>query len=492
MAYTRKNGKSSKKSKSYTQGDDHTPLGEKAVQNFTQMILTRMEAMKASDWQQGWTGANGQAMGFPQNLSGRTYSGTNAFFLQMDSAAKGYKTPVYLTMHQANEQKLRIKKGSTAMPVIYWDITIKDAKDNKVSKDDYRNMTKSEQDQCTIGTFLKGYYVFNIDQTNMETAKKEKYDSIVDRFKAHEIIGKEGMYENAAIDRMIDKDEWLCHIQADKLSDGAFYNRVKDTVIVPMKEQFNKGSTQEEIYKDGMEFYSSLLHEMAHSTGSEDRLNRVKGQRFGDPKYAKEELIAELTAALVGNAMGFDKRILDNNAAYVDGWIDVLKQEPRFIVSVMSEVNKASNMILEEVDKQRIALGERPVKANYVTENVEKPEEAAVMAKKVSQVSIINDYLDPTKPLRPIEDYFEPRLHKDYHGNWHLTMSTKGTHKDLADAKPITHEEAFRCTSTRYPDTPWDCANKHFASEIEAFNTGKFKLIAANSRSRGYSSQMSR
>ena len=60
---------------------------------------------------------------------------------------------------------------------------------------------------------------------------------------------------------------------------------------------------------------------------------------FGDPKYAKEELVAELTAAMVGNTMGFDKRILDNNAKYVDSWMDTLKKEPPFILSVMADVN---------------------------------------------------------------------------------------------------------------------------------------------------------
>ena len=70
---------------------------------------------------------------------------------------------------------------------------------------------------------------------------------------------------------------------------------------------------------------------------------------------------AELTAAMVGNSMGFDKRILDNNAAYLDSWISTLKENPKFIVSVMADVNKAANMVLEEVDKQKMALGEEPL-----------------------------------------------------------------------------------------------------------------------------------
>lgn len=110
-----------------------------------------------------------------------------------------------------------------------------------------------------------------------------------------------------------------------------------------------------------MEFYSTALHEMAHSTGTVQRLNRLSGDKFGDPKYAKEELVAELTSAMIGNSMGFDKRILNNNAAYLDNWIGALKENSKFIVSVMADVNKAANMVLEKVDEQKLALGEPPL-----------------------------------------------------------------------------------------------------------------------------------
>ena len=82
--------------------------------------------------------------------------------------------------------------------------------------------------------------------------------------------------------------------------------------------------------------------------------------RFGAPKYAKEELVAELTAAMISHPMGFDPKVTDNSAAYLDSWIGVLKQEPKFIVSVMAGVNRASDMILDHVDRQRLALNEQP------------------------------------------------------------------------------------------------------------------------------------
>ena len=70
--------------------------------------------------------------------------------------------------------------------------------------------------------------------------------------------------------------------------------------------------------------------------------------------------MAELTAAMISHSMGFDSKITDNSAAYLDSWIGVLKKEPKFIVSIMADVNKASDLILDHVDKQRLVLGEQP------------------------------------------------------------------------------------------------------------------------------------
>lgn len=326
--------------------------GNKAIDKFTEMMIDRMERLKAGDWKKGWIGG-GAVMGMPQNLTGRNYSGSNSFFLQLDSAMHSYRTPVYMTFHQAMNEGLHIKKGSTSMPVIYWDLTVKDKDGHKVSRDDYRNMTESERQLCDVRPFMKSYMVFNIDQTNLEEVNKEKYDKVIDRFKAPELRDTKGMYVNAALDRMFERQEWICRVQTDKMSDSAYYSPSRDIVVLPKKEQFNIGSTPEEIYKDGMEYYSSALHEMTHSTGTPERLNRTKGDKFGDDKYAKEELVAELSAAMMGNAMGFDARILDNNAAYLDGWIATLREDPKFIVSVMADVNKASGMVLKRLTSRR-------------------------------------------------------------------------------------------------------------------------------------------
>lgn len=339
--------------------------GEKAIAKFTEMMIARMEELKGNGWKQGWIGGNafGDA---PQNLAGRTYSGANAFFLQMYAGMYDFKTPVFMTFLQATKEKLRINKGATSFPVVYWDLSIKDENGKRVSKEDYELMPKAQQEKMEVFPFLKAYSVFNIDQTNLEVVNKERYDGLVDKFKAEHREDTQGMYENLSLDRMVEKQEWVCPIHAEKQSNDAYYTPNPDVIVIPNKSQFKKGLDQDSIYKDGMAYYATMLHEMAHSTGSPMRLNRNMSGKFGNPTYAKEELVAELTAAMVGNSMGFDKRILDNNAVYLDSWIRVLKQEPKFIVSVMADVNKASSMIMEKIDEQRNALNQAPSKTDKV------------------------------------------------------------------------------------------------------------------------------
>ena len=219
--------------------------GEKAVEKFTEMMVERMQSMKASDWRQGWTNGKGTMLGMPQNLSGRNYSGTNSFFLQMDTAMNAYRTPVYMTFMQAQKENLRIKKGAQSMPVIYWDLNIKDERGKRVAESDYKQMSRGEQAKCEVRPFLRAFSVFNVDQTNLEEVNKEKYDAIVDRFKGPQLRDTQGMYENRALDRMFERQEWICRGQNDRIVDGGYYSPARDMVIIPMKEQFNIGKNAE-------------------------------------------------------------------------------------------------------------------------------------------------------------------------------------------------------------------------------------------------------
>lgn len=332
-----------------------------ALQRFAEMLIKRMEEMQ-KDWHKGWIGG-GLMFGLPQNISGRTYEGSNAFLLFLHTAENGYKAPVYMTYGQLYKEGAHVLKGEKAVPVFKWGFSIKDKDGKKVTEEEFHNMTDDEKKECKRRPFLKIYPEFNIDQTNMSEVNKEKYDAVVSQFRKTDVPTiTDGMYVNKAIDRMMEKQEWVCKIQYDKEEKGAYYSPAKDIVVLPTKAQFRiHPDDPEECFKDGQEYYGTALHEMAHSTGHPSRLDRLKPAAFGSPEYAKEELVAELTSAMVGNTLGFDRRISDNNVAYLQNWTSALRKEPKFIVTVMADVNKASRIIIENIDKQRIALGEKPL-----------------------------------------------------------------------------------------------------------------------------------
>ena len=395
-------------------------MAEKAIDRFAQMMVTRLEEMKGQQWEKGWIDGGGRTHGLPQNLSGRRYSGHNDFFLQLHTAVNGYDVPVYATYKQIKEAGATIAKGEKAMPVIYWNVTHKDENGQKVSDEAYEAMTKAEQEKVKTIPIMMGYYVWNLQQTNFPEIKPEQYAKLTGQFKAPHIEDATGMYTSKEFDQMIDKQAWVCKIN-NVDGAGAFYSQSKDEITVPTKKQFKIHDTPEEIYKDGMEYYSSIAHEMAHSTGIEKRLGRDMEGHFGDPKYAKEELVAELTAAMVGNTMGFDKRILDNNAKYVDSWMDTLKKEPRFILSVMADVNKASKMILDHVDAQRLEMGMTALQPKEETAN-EKTAEA-----KVAPETTMGIAAEPiAKPKTKAEEKAE------------LAKGTAAVFKDLKEKHPDT------------------------------------------------------
>ena len=337
---------------------------DEILKKFADMMVKIIKKANANNWKKGWMGINGSIQGLPQNISGRTYSGGNSFFLMFNTAEKGYKTPVYMTFKQANEQNLHVKSGEKSVPIFKWGLSIKDENGKRVSEEDYNAMSQEERVTMDVRPFPKMFHVFNIDQTNLEEVNKKRFDAIVARFQTpeQEVKDTEGMYVNEALDRMFEQKAWHANIQYDKPADQAFYRPSTDTIVLPMKEQFKLGKTPEEVYHDGMEYYSTALHEMAHSTGHESRLDRKFGAQ-GTDNYAHEELIAEMTSALVGSTMGFDRKILENNANYLSGWLSRLRDKPETITTIMTDVGKASDMIIEKVDEQRIALNQTPLKA---------------------------------------------------------------------------------------------------------------------------------
>ncbi len=327
-----------------------TGYNEKVLRQFAEMMIERMEAVKAGDWEKGWLGAS--KGGVPVNVNGKAYRGGNVFMLMLDSAMKDYDVPVYCTMLQANKMHAHINKGEKSTPVIFWEYVYKDAAGRKIDYGAYSQMPKAERILCKKYPVLKCYRVFNIAQTNLADVQPDKVAKLKAAFTtAADAMDDKGMYCNDALDRMLQRQAWFCPVNADKPSDKAFYSPSADCIVMPMKKQFKRHRTKKDAYIDGQEFYSTLLHEMVHSTGVESRLNRSLNGRFGGEKYAKEELVAELGAARIAYELGFSARVLSNSAAYLDAWIAALRQEPQFILTVMGDVEKASQMILDRLQR---------------------------------------------------------------------------------------------------------------------------------------------
>ena len=385
MAY-RKTNASSSASSSYS---------DAVIQQFADMMIKRMEEMKDSNWQKGWMNGRGDA-GFPRNaLTGRLYNGINPFMLMYDTIEHEYTTSMYLTARQLFsmndslkdpstgkialenlDKVMKINKGEKAFPVYYIIHKYKDMQGKEYSDQEYNDLSEEQRKDIKAYFYPKVHHLFNIDQTNMKEVNPSLYNSFVDKYtKRPSLPDSEGMYVNEDIDSLLansksevwksgkDNLSWYCPIDQTANILTPHYNISKDYIKVPLKNQYKTSDSKEGIFADGQAFYATLLHEMAHSTGPKGRLNRDLNGSFGDKKYAKEELVAELSAALISSTMGFDKRINDNNAKYVSSWLKVLKEEPSFIKTVLSDVDKASDMIIEKIDEQRVGLNQTPLRA---------------------------------------------------------------------------------------------------------------------------------
>lgn len=369
-----------------TSKGNHT---KEQLEKLASKLIDRLEQMKASGWQKGWFDTATAAM--PQNYDGRAYSGGNAFFLRLYSEMEGYKSPTFITFKQMEainnsifkdgkidwEKAVKIKKGEKATSIMFYDVYYTDKDGHRIpdKKADEMGLRDKKNEELagmgiTTKAFLRFYPVFNIDQTTLPDVLPEKYQKVLDRFKAKEVKDTQGMFESKEIDRMLERQEWVCPIVYDKASDRAFYSPLSDSITVPMKGQFAIHRDKDGLYADGMEYYATIIHEMAHSTKS--RLNR-------DMKdYAKEELVAEMTAAIVSSSMGFNNRIIQNNLEYINSWMQSLKENPQFIRSIVSDVTKASGMVIASIDSQRLAMGESPLMATEAKEKKTGKAEAKV------------------------------------------------------------------------------------------------------------------
>lgn len=299
---------------------------------FTELLIKKMEEVNTG-LQKPWFSGSFFAS---ENIRGNKYSGGNAFMLQILCEMKGYELPVFLTFNQAKEEGISILKGEKSFPVYFFNfIVIHITTKEKISIEAYRELSEEEREKYNVFRNLKYYLVFNIEQTDMREKKPELYKTIKDKFSI--TVEKKSQKSVEILDDVIQNQSWYCPI-IEKLSDSAYYSPGKDEIIIPERKQF----------ADDIRYYSILLHEMAHSTGAKERLNRTFA-KSGSKEYAHEELIAELTAAFSGCQLGVSTTIHEDNCKYIKGWIKNLKETPNYLYTILADVAKASSFIQEKI-----------------------------------------------------------------------------------------------------------------------------------------------
>ena len=253
------------------------------------------------------------------------------------SEIMGYRTPVFMTFRQAKEEGLNIRKGSDAFPVYFWKMYVRHKETRKkIELADYYRLPKEQQKHYDLIPVMRYYPVFNLDQTDMQEQQPERYAQLTTSTEPKDY--SDGL-ACGPMDRMLERQSWLCPIYL-KYGNRASYSPSLDRIICPLKEQFPEGAA----------FYTTLLHEMSHSTGHPNRLGRLKESSYGDADYAREELVAELTAALCGAMLDFATTPREENAAYLNGWLEELQKEPTYLFDILTDVNRAVRMISERLE----------------------------------------------------------------------------------------------------------------------------------------------
>lgn len=405
---------------------------DKALDLFADMMIERIQSLSGKDgWKKPWFTEG--TLQWPKNLNGREYNGMNAMMLLLHCEKEGYKIPRFCTFDRIQlfnkagkkdeEQKPRVSvlKGEHSFPVMLTTFTVvnKETKEH-IKWEDYKLLSQEEREKYNVYPKLQTYHVFNVAQTNLKEVRPKFWEKLEQEYSMPK-VEKDEQYAFEPVDRMIADNRWICPIKP-MFGDSAYFSISKNEIVMPEKRQF----------KDGESFYSNLFHEMGHSTGAEGQLDRIKPATFGSAEYAREELVAELTAALTAQRYGMTKHLKGDSAAYLKSWLDSLKESPQFIKTTLLDVKKATSMLTQHIDK--IAMEIDQEKKAEQKENVGKEEnmEGSMDDGRVYYASVA--YLqstDDTSELDKLKD------RGDYDGLLKLA-------KDYYDGNGMDEEHTYR------------------------------------------------
>jgi len=254
-----------------------------------------------------------QNAGFPKNTNtGREYRGINRFLLGFTAWQRGYDSSYWLTFNQAKDRGSSIRKGEKSSIVVFWK---------------HYETTDAETGEPVNIPFLRYYRVFNVEQCEGIEAPDAIPYTPTD-FKPIETA-------EAIVRGYIDGPT------IEHRGVRAFYQPSNDVVQLPEQSRF--ASTED--------YYATLFHELAHSTGHSKRLDRgldTNLQPFGSPDYGKEELVAEMAAAFLSAHTEIKPITIENQAAYIGGWMKQLKQDKRLVVVAAGAAQRAADRIFSD------------------------------------------------------------------------------------------------------------------------------------------------
>jgi antirestriction protein ArdC len=273
----------------------------KTFEIITDRILSALDA-GTIPWRKPWT-----CGGAPRNfVTGKPYHGLNVFLTVM----QGYASPYWLTFKQAQEQGGQVKKGEKGTPVIFWNWRTRQVEGGEGA---------IEEKEIP---FMRYYTVFNLAQVDGIAAPDGQSEEFANLLSCEDVITN--MPQAPVIEHGYAK---ACYIPS------------RDIVRMPPKNSF---------YTEAG-YFSTIYHELSHSTGHLSRLNRksiTEKASFGSEEYSKEELIAELGAAFLCGHSGIEQETIENSAAYIESWRSKLSEDKRLIIPAASHAQRAADFIL--------------------------------------------------------------------------------------------------------------------------------------------------
>jgi antirestriction protein ArdC len=275
----------------------------------TEQLITDIETGAAGTWRMPWHAL--ADAGTPTSIDGRPYRGMNAVWLPMVAASHDWTSGVWATYRGWQRHNSQVRRGEKATQIVLWKPTNTTADNNDTDS--------SDNGKHSHHLLARAYSVFAAEQV-------DGADAIIN----------DRNHLNAERDtpkRIATAETYFATIGATVIEGGnrAYYQPSTDDIHIPHLGQFDHAA----------HYYSTLCHEQIHRTGHPSRLNRNMTGRFGDDAYAAEELVAELGAAMWSAQHGISSVTRTDHAAYLAGWLRVLRTDARALITVASKAQAA-------------------------------------------------------------------------------------------------------------------------------------------------------